>query len=147
MPKPLEHPKCIELVLYGITGWHQQHLHLGPRVDQSDHRAVNLVLFDLRQELDSPALTSSGESEVSQLEEILAWCGLLYLTSRAGARVGLSSQEEPRPHILIVGTHCDGLSQDQDTQHTLVSGQSSSPSLSYRTLKKTFWLRHRKMPL
>ena len=27
-----------------------------------DHRAVNLVLFDLRQELDSPALTS-GESE------------------------------------------------------------------------------------
>ena len=83
-------------------------LNTGHLLGLIDHRAVNLVLFDLRQELDSPALTSG----VTQLEVILAWCCLLYLTSRSRARAGLSWQEEPQPHIIIVGTHCDGLSSD-----------------------------------
>ena len=77
-----------------------------------DHRAVNLVLFDLSQELDSPTL-STGESQETQLEVVLTWCSLLHLTTRSRARAGLSCQEAPQPHILIVGTHCDGLSPDQ----------------------------------
>ena len=84
-----------------------------------DHRAVNLVLFDLSLDLDSPAF-STGESEETQLEVVLTWCSLLHLTSRSRARAGLSCQEEPQPHIIIVGTHCDGLSPDQ------VSTQSQS---------------------
>ena len=74
-----------------------------------DHRAVNLVLFDLRQELDSPA----GSSSLTQLEVVQAWLCLLHLTSRTRARAGLSCEDQPQPHIIIVGTHSHGLSSDQ----------------------------------
>lgn len=88
-------------------------------------RALNVVVFDLRQELDSPAVVpiwkSSNEdieyveTELTNLDFILVWLNLVYLSNRNNARSSISDTK-PVTDIVIVGTNCSSLHTERDMQ-------------------------------
>ena len=108
-------------------------MYTGHQVFLTDTRAVTLVVFDLRQELDSPAVVpvwrlgqdhpEYQESELTHLDFILLWLNVIYLSTRSRRRSGsmFSKDDEPVADILIVGTHCDSLHTSRDMQVNMVS--------------------------
>ena len=92
-------------------------------------RALNVVVFDLRQELDSPAVVpiwkSSKEdieyveTELTNLDFILVWLNLIYLSNRNNARSSISDTK-PVTDIVIVGTNCNSLHSERDMQISMV---------------------------
>jgi len=88
-------------------------------------RALNIVVFDLRQELDSPAVVpiwkSSNEdieyieTELTNLDFILVWLNLVYLSNRNNARSSISDTK-PVTDIVIVGTNSSSLHSERDMQ-------------------------------
>ena len=100
----------------------------------SDQRVLTILVFDLRQELDSPALVpeyrtdpvtgalvvEQRESELTHLDFILLWLELVSLAGRGRARAGLSLSEGAGPEIVIVGTHAESLHTARDMQLSMV---------------------------
>ena len=100
----------------------------------SDQRVLTILVFDLRQELDSPALVTEyrtdpvtgalvveqRESELTHLDFILLWLELVSLAGRGRARAGLSLSEGAGPEIVIVGTHAESLHTARDMQLSMV---------------------------
>ena len=96
----------------------------------TDQRVLTILVFDLRQELDSPALVpeyrtdpvtgalvvETRESELTHLDFILLWLELVNLAGRGRARAGLSLAEEAGPEIVIVGSHAESLHTARDMQ-------------------------------
>ena len=96
-------------------------------------------MFDLRQELDSPALVpeyrtdpvtgalmmETQESELTHLDFILLWLELVSLAARGRVRAGLSRSESAGPEIVIVGSHAESLHTARDMQLSMVRPCSS----------------------
>ena len=99
----------------------------------SDQRVLTLLVFDLRQELDSPALVpvyrtdpctgrlevDTEESELTHLDFILLWLELVSLANRGRVR-GLSRSESAGPEIVIVGSHAESLHTTREMQLSMV---------------------------
>ena len=114
------------LDLYDYGGHHD--LYTGHQLFLTDTRALTIVVFDLRQELDSPAEVQVWrhgqvhflESELTNLDIILLWLNVIELSSRSRTRSGVSCGEDPLSNIVIVGTHCDSLHSVRDMQLSMV---------------------------
>ena len=99
----------------------------------SDQRVLTILVFDLRQELDSPALVpeyrtdsvtgalmmETRESELTHLDFILLWLELVSLANRGRVR-GLSRSESTGPEIVIVGSHAESLHTAREMQLSMV---------------------------
>ena len=97
----------------------------------SDQRVLTILVFDLRQELDSPALVpeyrtdpvtgalmmETQESELTHLDFILLWLELVSLAARGRVRAG--------PEIVIVGSNAESLRTARDMQLSMVRPCSS----------------------
>ena len=87
-----------------------------------------MLVFDLRRELDSPALVpvwreDSGvvetvESELTHLDFLLVWLNLLHLSSRNSVKAGLGGGK-PVTEVVIVGTHAGSLASGREGQLAL----------------------------
>ena len=88
-------------------------------------RVLALLVFDLRRELDSPALVpvwredtgvvETEESELTHLDFLLVWLNLLHLSSRNSVKAGLDNGK-PVTEVVIVGTHAGSLSTAREGQ-------------------------------
>ena len=93
-------------------------------------RALNVIVFDLRQELDSPAVVpiwkSSNEdieyieTELTNLDFILVWLNLIHISNRNNARSSISDTKTITD-IIIVGTNCRSLHTEREMQLSMVS--------------------------
>ena len=100
----------------------------------SDQRVLTLLVFDLRQELDSPALVpvyrtdpctgrlevDTEESELTHLDFILLWLEVVHMAGRGRVRAGLSKAEGAGPEVVIVGSHAESLHSARDMQLNMV---------------------------
>ena len=88
-------------------------------------RVLALLVFDLRRELDSPALVpvwredagvvETVESELTHLDFLLVWLNLLHLSSRNSVKAGLGGGK-PVTEVVIVGTHAASLASAREGQ-------------------------------
>ena len=87
-------------------------------------RVLALLVFDLRRELDSPALVpvwredtgvvETVESELTHLDFLLVWLNLLHLSSRNSVKSGLGNK--PVTEVVIVGTNAASLASAREGQ-------------------------------
>lgn len=136
-----QNTNCLDIWDYGG----HQSLYTGHQVFLSDQRVLTILVFDLRQELDSPALVpeyrtdpvtgalvvETRESELTHLDFILLWLELVSLAGRGRARAGLSRAEGAGPEIVIVGSHAESLHTARDMQLSMVRSAEQAVDTKY----------------